>query len=76
MCSDILAKGYEPRDVEQRWYDFWEKERLFAASETSEQTAYSIVIPPPNVTRCPSHGPSLKYHPAGYPLPVSPAAEG
>ena len=50
MCSDMLAKGYEPRDVEKRWYDFWEKERLFAASETSERSAYSIVIPPPNVT--------------------------
>ena len=50
MGSDMLAKGYEPREVEQRWYDFWEKERLFAASETSEQPAYSIVIPPPNVT--------------------------
>ena len=46
----MLAKGYEPRDVEQRWYDFWEKERLFAANETSVRPPYSIVIPPPNVT--------------------------
>ena len=46
----MLAKGYEPRDVEQRWYDFWEKERLFAANEKSARPAYSIVIPPPNVT--------------------------
>ena len=51
MSSDLLDKGYEPHDVEKRWYDFWEKEWLFAASEEqSSQKCYSIVIPPPNVT--------------------------
>ncbi|HSQ83999.1 MAG TPA: class I tRNA ligase family protein, partial [Desulfobacterales bacterium] len=51
MSSDLLDKGYEPHDVEKRWYDFWEKERLFSASESeSAQKCYSIVIPPPNVT--------------------------
>jgi len=51
MSSDLLDKGYEPHDVEKRWYDFWEKEWLFAASEEqSAQNCYSIVIPPPNVT--------------------------
>ncbi len=46
----MLAKGYEPREVEQRWYDFWEKEGLFAAADISDRPAYAIVIPPPNVT--------------------------
>ena len=51
MSSDLLNKGYEPYDVEKRWYDFWEKELLFAANEEkSDQKCYSIVIPPPNVT--------------------------
>jgi valyl-tRNA synthetase len=51
MSSDLLNKGYEPHDVEKRWYDFWEKELLFAANEEkSDQKCYSIVIPPPNVT--------------------------
>ena len=51
MSSNLLDKGYEPHDVEKRWYDFWEKERLFSASESeSTQKCYSIVIPPPNVT--------------------------
>ncbi len=50
MSSNLLDKGYEPHDVEKRWYDFWEKEQLFAASEESTQKSYSIVIPPPNVT--------------------------
>jgi len=50
MSSDLLAKGYVPHEVEKRWYSFWEKERLFAASEAVAETNYSIVIPPPNVT--------------------------
>jgi valyl-tRNA synthetase len=51
MSSDLLDKAYEPHDVEKRWYDFWEKEGLFAASESeSAKNCYSIVIPPPNVT--------------------------
>ena len=51
MSSDLLNKGYEPHDVEKRWYDFWEKELLFAANEKkTDQKCYSIVIPPPNVT--------------------------
>ena len=35
MSSNLLDKGYEPRDVEKRWYEFWEKEKLFAAAEES-----------------------------------------
>jgi valyl-tRNA synthetase len=50
MSSNLLDKGYESHDVEQRWYEFWEKEKLFAAAEENRQAAYSIVIPPPNVT--------------------------
>ena len=50
MSSKLLDKGYEPHDVERRWYDFWEKEKLFAADEDSPLESYSIVIPPPNVT--------------------------
>ncbi len=50
MSSDILAKGYEPKEVEQHWYDFWQREGLFSAKEHSEEKGYAIVIPPPNVT--------------------------
>jgi len=51
MSSNLLNKGYEPHDVEKRWYDYWEKELLFAADEEkNNQKCYSIVIPPPNVT--------------------------
>jgi valyl-tRNA synthetase len=50
MSSNHLDKGYEPREVEHRWYSFWEKSRLFAAEEQSARRSFSIVIPPPNVT--------------------------
>ncbi|RII30617.1 MAG: valine--tRNA ligase [Geobacter sp.] len=45
-----LAKGYEPHDVEKRWYAEWESKGYFRAAATSDKKAYSIVIPPPNVT--------------------------
>ena len=50
MSSNLLDKGYQPHDVENRWYDYWEKQSLFAAEEASDKPGYSIVIPPPNVT--------------------------
>src|SRR5512135_368866 len=45
-----LAKGYEPHDVEKRWYAEWEGKGYFRAAATPDKPAYSIVIPPPNVT--------------------------
>ena len=50
MKEDALPKGYEPRDVEQRWRDHWEKSRTFTPVPDGSGEAYSIVIPPPNVT--------------------------
>ncbi|WP_082343410.1 valine--tRNA ligase [Vulgatibacter incomptus] len=45
-----LPKGYEPGDVEQRWYRFWLERGLFHADESSDKPPFSIVMPPPNVT--------------------------
>src|ERR1700689_5048096 len=48
-----LAKTYEPNAVEAKWNDFWLQSGCFQAdpARVSEQRpAYSIVIPPPNVT--------------------------
>jgi valyl-tRNA synthetase len=50
MNSDVLNKGYEPHAVERKWYQYWEESGSFAAREEDTATAYSIVIPPPNVT--------------------------
>ena len=47
--SDI-SKAYEPAEVESRWYQFWLDHQFFKADPASSKPAYSIVIPPPNVT--------------------------
>ncbi len=44
------AKGYEPKEVESRWYDVWEKGGYFKASGSGEKPPFCIVLPPPNVT--------------------------
>ena len=45
MGNKQFDKGYEPHEVEKRWYEYWEKEHLFAAKDQSPQASYSIVIP-------------------------------
>src|SRR3984885_2573474 len=45
-----IPKAYEPQAVETKWYDLWLEKRLFVANAESKKPAYSIVIPPPNVT--------------------------
>jgi len=50
MSSNLLAKGYEPSDVEKRWSRYWEEKKMFAAKDQSSRKSYSIVIPPPNIT--------------------------
>ena len=48
--KETLSKGYEPHDVERKWYGKWEADGCFRADEKSPRPHYSIVIPPPNVT--------------------------
>jgi len=50
MASKILDKSYDPHQVEEKWYQYWTEHGYFRADEDSERKAYSIVIPPPNVT--------------------------
>jgi valyl-tRNA synthetase len=48
-----LEKTYTPADVEARWYQRWLDEKCFEADParvSEKRPAYSIVIPPPNVT--------------------------
>ncbi|MDB6065998.1 MAG: valyl-tRNA synthetase [Pedosphaera sp.] len=45
-----IPKAYEPQAVESKWYQFWLDKGLFVANPASKKPAYSIVIPPPNVT--------------------------
>jgi valyl-tRNA synthetase len=43
-----LASGYEPKDFESRLYAEWEASGVFAPQ--GDGPAYSILLPPPNVT--------------------------
>ncbi len=44
-----IASKYNPRAVEDKWYEFWLEKKLFH-SEPDSRRPYTIVIPPPNVT--------------------------
>ena len=48
-----ISKAYEPQAVETKWYSFWQQNDCFTADPdrvSDDRPAYSIVIPPPNVT--------------------------
>ena len=55
--ANTLPKAYDPSIIEQRWADYWVRERLFevltpatkATGETSAE-AFTMLLPPPNVT--------------------------
>ncbi|RMD60809.1 valine--tRNA ligase, partial [Candidatus Parcubacteria bacterium] len=47
--SDI-PKVYDPKAVEDRWYQEWLDRGYFDAHVNPDKTPYTIVIPPPNVT--------------------------
>lgn len=50
MENTELAKAYEPKGVEDKWYNFWIEKGFFTPNPLSKKPAYSVVIPPPNVT--------------------------
>lgn len=50
MSIENLEKNYDSSKVENRWYEFWEQNHLFAPSDDESKPAFSIVMPPPNVT--------------------------
>ncbi|MFR1435787.1 MAG: valine--tRNA ligase [Acutalibacteraceae bacterium] len=45
-----LAKTYDPREVEDRIYQFWLDGGYFHAEVNPEKKPYTIVMPPPNIT--------------------------
>ncbi len=50
MADTKLAKTYDPKDVEGKWYRAWEEKGLFSVPDTPDKPAFCIMIPPPNVT--------------------------
>ncbi|MDD2686438.1 MAG: valine--tRNA ligase [Gallionella sp.] len=46
-----LAKSFEPKDIESRWYPTWENSGYFKAGlDAAKQDNFCIQLPPPNVT--------------------------
>jgi len=45
-----LSTRYNPSEVEDKWYQYWQSNGFFHSSPSPERPAYTIVIPPPNVT--------------------------
>jgi valyl-tRNA synthetase len=48
--STAISSAYEPKAVEEKWYQKWLEQNCFRADTESSKPGYSIVIPPPNVT--------------------------
>ena len=44
-----LSKNFEPQEIEKKWYSHWMNNGYFK-SVPDEREAYTIVMPPPNVT--------------------------
>ena len=50
MEQKNLEKVYNPKEFEEKIYEMWSENGYFGADPVSEKPAFSIVIPPPNVT--------------------------
>lgn len=50
MNEQQLPKAYTPKEIEEKWYAFWEEGNYFSADPLSQKPSYCISIPPPNVT--------------------------
>jgi len=50
MPEKEIPKTYNSNAVENKWYKFWEDNKLFHSEIDESKPSYSIVIPPPNVT--------------------------
>jgi len=45
-----IAKTYDPSEIEDRLYKYWDESGFFRPDEDKSKKPFSIVIPPPNVT--------------------------
>jgi valyl-tRNA synthetase len=47
---DDFSSKYDPRGVDDHWYDYWLEKKLFTPDNKSKKPAYTVMIPLPNVT--------------------------
>ena len=45
-----LAKAYEPAAIEEKWAAFWVEQHLFDTPAGGDGKAFTMLLPPPNVT--------------------------
>jgi len=45
-----MATTYNPKEFEDRLYDFWQEKGYFTPKAEKNKKSYTIVIPPPNIT--------------------------
>ncbi|MCP4482527.1 MAG: valine--tRNA ligase [bacterium] len=45
-----IVSKYEPKSIEEKWYDFWLEQKINQGKPDASKKAYTIVIPPPNIT--------------------------
>ena len=57
LANQELAKSFDPKAIEAKWYDFWESKGYYAAgfsqptaSDPAIKENFCILLPPPNVT--------------------------
>ncbi len=46
----MISKTYNPREIEDKWYEYWIQNRYFNSKPNPDKQPYTVVIPPPNVT--------------------------
>ncbi len=46
----LMSSVYDSSQVEEKWYRYWEGKGFFRAEMSAGKSAFSIVMPPPNVT--------------------------
>jgi len=48
--QENLSTTYNPKEVEDKWYKYWEDNKCFHAEVETDKKPFTIVMPPPNVT--------------------------
>ncbi|RYE28681.1 MAG: valine--tRNA ligase, partial [Sphingobacteriales bacterium] len=46
----MISKTYNPKEIEDKWYQYWTDNKYFSSKPNPDKEPYCIVIPPPNVT--------------------------
>jgi len=50
MNQTELSTTYDPKSVEEKWYKTWQDQAYFKPRPGKQNKAFTIIVPPPNVT--------------------------